>query len=68
MSTICKRFASIMRRSEVELFLNIGRVLGEVAHFEKRIDLHIDMLSRDEFRDNGCVNDVQKLVSSSLFL
>ncbi|KAL5535863.1 hypothetical protein ACEPAF_3957 [Sanghuangporus sanghuang] len=60
MSVLCKRFASIMKRCDVETFLNIGRVYTDVAHFEKRIDLHIDMLCRDEFRDIECVNDVQK--------
>ena len=49
-----------MRRCDVELFLNIGRIYTEIAHFEKRIDIHIDLLSRDEFRDAECVNDVQK--------
>lgn len=60
MSTLCKRFVSIMRRCGVETFLNIGRIYVDIAHFEKRIDLHIDMLCRDEFRDIECVNDVQK--------
>ena len=60
MSTICKRFVSVMRRCDVELFLNIGRVYTDISHFEKRIDMHIDLLSRDEFRDAECVNDVQK--------
>ena len=52
-----------MRRCDVELFLNIGRIFAEIAHFEKRIDIHIDLLCRDEFRDAECVNDVQKWVS-----
>ncbi|KAL5476529.1 hypothetical protein ACEPAI_3386 [Sanghuangporus weigelae] len=60
MSVLCKRFASIMKRCDVETFLNIGRMYTDIAHFEKRIDLHIDMLCRDEFRDIECVNDVQK--------
>ena len=62
MSTTCKRFAAVMRRCDVELFLNIGRIYTEVAHFERRIDLHIDTLSRDEFRDNECLSDVEKYV------
>lgn len=60
MSTICKRFMSVMRRCDVELFLNIGRIFAEIAHFEKRIDMHVELLCRDEFRDAECVNDVQK--------
>ncbi|KAL5533874.1 hypothetical protein ACEPAG_334 [Sanghuangporus baumii] len=60
MSVLCKRFASIMKRCDVETFLNVGRMYTDIAHFEKRIDLHIDMLCRDEFRDIECVNDVQK--------
>lgn len=62
MSTICKRFASVLKRCGVDSFLNIGKIYTDIAHFEKRIDLHIDMLCRDEFRDIECVNDVQKIV------
>ncbi|KAH9926495.1 dynein associated protein-domain-containing protein [Fomitopsis serialis] len=43
LSTICKRFASVLRRCD------------------KRIDMHIDLLRREEFRDVECVNDAAKM-------
>ena len=50
MSCLCKRFAAVLRRCDVESFLNIGRVYADVAPMEKRIDMHIDLLRRDEFQ------------------
>src|SRR5215469_3214659 len=62
LSTLCKRFAAILRRCDVESFLNIGRLYPEIAPMEKRIDMHIDLLRRDEFREEECVADVIKYV------
>ena len=60
LSTLCKRFAAILRRCDVESFLNIGRIYPEIAPLEKRIDMHVDLLRRDAFREMECVNDVAK--------
>ncbi|KAJ7254323.1 dynactin [Mycena haematopus] len=62
LSTLCKRFAAIMRRCDVESFLNIGRLYQEIAPMEKRLDMHVDLLRRDEFRDEECVSDVNKIM------
>ncbi|KAJ7605055.1 dynactin [Mycena polygramma] len=61
LSTLCKRFAAIMRRCDVESFLNIGRLYQEIAPMERRLDIHIDLLRRDEFREMECVSDVVKI-------
>ncbi|KZV79203.1 hypothetical protein EXIGLDRAFT_632417 [Exidia glandulosa HHB12029] len=63
MSCLCKRFAAVLRRCDVESFLNIGRVYADVAPMEKRIDMHIDLLKRDEFREIECVSDIHKMVA-----
>nr|GAT55786.1 predicted protein [Mycena chlorophos] len=63
LSTLCKRFAAIMRRCDVESFLNFGRLYPELAPMEKRIDMHIDLLKRDEFREMECVSDVVKIAA-----
>lgn len=68
LSTLCKRFAAILRRCDVETFLNIGRIFLEIAPLEKRIDMHIDLLRRDEFRDMECVSDVAKYVLNPWFI
>lgn len=60
LSTLCKRFAAILRICDVESFLNIGRVYQEIAPMEKRIDMHVDLLRRDQFREMECVSDVVK--------
>ncbi|GLB43572.1 putative dynein associated protein [Lyophyllum shimeji] len=61
LSTLCKRFAAILRRCDVESFLNIGRIYPEIAPMEKRIDMHINLLRRDEFREMECVSDIVKI-------
>lgn len=67
LSILCKRFAAILRRCDVESFLNIGRLYPEIAPMEKRIDMHIELLRRDEFREMECVSDIVKYVYFSLF-
>ena len=60
LSTLCRRFAAILRRCDVESFLNIGRIYPEISPLEKRIDMHVDLLRREEFREVECVSDVAK--------
>ncbi|XP_006453898.1 hypothetical protein AGABI2DRAFT_181913 [Agaricus bisporus var. bisporus H97] len=61
LSILCKRFSAVLRR-DVEVFLNDGaRIYGEFSSFEKRIDMHLDLLRRDEFREMECVNDVDRI-------
>ncbi|KAI0931161.1 hypothetical protein AcW2_000104 [Taiwanofungus camphoratus] len=63
LSTTCKRFSSILRKCDVESFLNIGRIYAEIAPMEKRIDMHVDLLRREEFRELECVSDAAKIQS-----
>ncbi|KIY73325.1 dynactin [Cylindrobasidium torrendii FP15055 ss-10] len=63
LSTICKRFATVLRKCDVQTFLDRGRVFHELAHAEKRIDLHIDLLRRDEFREFECVTDIDNIAN-----
>ncbi|GJJ08433.1 hypothetical protein Clacol_002649 [Clathrus columnatus] len=63
LSTLSKRFAAILRRCDVESFLNFGRLYPEIAPVEKRIDMHIDLLKREEFRELECVSDVSKMLA-----
>ncbi|KAL6307818.1 dynein associated protein-domain-containing protein [Sparassis latifolia] len=63
LSTTCKRFAAILRKCDAESFLNIGRIYPEIAPMEKRIDMHVDLLRRDEFREVECVSDAAKMQS-----
>lgn len=63
LSTTAKRFAAILRKCDVEAFLNIGRIYADLAPMEKRIDMHIDLLRREEFRELECVSDAAKMQS-----
>ena len=63
LSILCRRFAAIMRCCDVETFLNIGRIFPDIAPMEKRLDMHVDLLRRDEFRVRECVSDILKCVS-----
>ncbi|KAI0030979.1 dynactin [Vararia minispora EC-137] len=61
LAVVCRRFAAILRRCDVESFLSIGRLYPEIAPMEKRIDMHIDLLRREEFREMECVSDISKM-------
>ncbi|KAJ8507158.1 hypothetical protein ONZ45_g10447 [Pleurotus djamor] len=61
LSTLCKRFAAVLRRCDPDSFLSLGRLYPEIAPLEKRVDMHIDLLRRDEFREMECVSDVAKI-------
>ncbi|KAF8273848.1 dynactin [Lactarius quietus] len=61
LSTLCKRFAAIIRHCDVESFIGIGRLFQEIAPLERRIDMHIDLLRRDEFREMECTGDINKI-------
>ncbi|OCH92962.1 dynactin [Obba rivulosa] len=63
LATTCKRFAAILRKCDVEFFLNVGRIFPEIAPMEKRIDMHIELLRREEFRELECVSDAAKMQS-----
>ena len=62
LATLCKRFSAVMKRCNVEVFLNIGKIYQEISPLEKRLDLHIELLRRDEFREMECVSDIIKCV------
>ena len=68
MSTLAKRFAAGLRRCDVASFLNIGRIYAEMTPLEKRFDMHIDLLRRDEFREMEFVSDLHKCVAFYLYL
>lgn len=60
LGTLCQRFAAIMRKCDAETFLNVGKLFVDLAPMEKRIDMHIDLLRRDEFREMECVSDINR--------
>ncbi|KAF8555098.1 hypothetical protein OG21DRAFT_1521951 [Imleria badia] len=61
LAILCKRSAMILRRCDATSFLNIGPIYPEIAPMEKRIEMHIDLLRRDEFREMEFVSDIVKL-------
>ena len=63
-SALCKRFAAVLRRCDPLTFLTMGRLYGEFAPMEKRIDIHINLLRKEEFRTLECVTDIGKCVKA----
>ncbi|KAJ3963915.1 dynein associated protein-domain-containing protein, partial [Lentinula raphanica] len=57
------RLSAILRRCSPELWISAGRLYHELKPLEKRMDIHVDLLRRDEFRERECVSDVIKLNS-----
>ncbi|KAG8856780.1 hypothetical protein FRB96_006284 [Tulasnella sp. 330] len=62
LAALCKRSAAVLRYSDPQLFLNAGQVYPEIAPLEKRVDIHINLLAREEFREYECMHDVAKMI------
>jgi dynactin 1 len=67
-STLCKRFTAVLRRCDGAFYINVGKLFPEIAPMEKRLDLYIDTLRREEFRFFECGNDIQKYVGNQTLL
>lgn len=63
LSVLCRRFSAVLKRSDVDTFLAMGRLYPELSPLEKRIDMHLDLIRRDEFREAECVMDLDRLLS-----
>lgn len=62
LSALCKRFAAVLRRCDAETFLNSGKLFPDLAPWEKRVDMHIALLRKEDFRELECLSDVAKYV------
>ncbi|QRW00779.1 Dynein associated protein [Ceratobasidium sp. AG-Ba] len=60
---LCKRFAAVLRKCDVQTFHGVGRLYPDLLPMEKRLDMHVDLLRRDEFRIMECVSDVSKMLA-----
>ncbi|KAF8682303.1 Dynein associated protein [Rhizoctonia solani] len=63
LACLCKRFASVLRKCDVNTFHAVGRLFPDLSPMEKRLDMHVDLLKRDEFRIMECVSDIAKMLS-----
>ncbi|KAG8679840.1 hypothetical protein FRC08_016710 [Ceratobasidium sp. 394] len=63
LACLCKRFAAVLRKCDVATFHGVGRLYPDLLPMEKRLDMHVDLLRRDEFRIMECVSDVSKMLS-----
>src|ERR1700753_3939177 len=63
LSVLCRRFAAIVKRTDVETFLSMGRLYPELSPLEHRIDLHLDLIRRDEFGEVEYAMDLDRLLS-----
>lgn len=56
----------MLRKCDAETYLAVGRLYPELAPLEKRIDMHIEFLCKDEFREVECFSDVEKYVFTTI--
>ena len=61
-SLLNRRFAVFLKRCPVEAYLKTGGVYHELAGVEKRIDGHMELLRKDEFKETDCHEDLLKYV------
>jgi dynactin 1 len=63
LSILSRRFAAVLKRVDVDTFLSMGRLYPELSPLERRVDMHLDLIRRDEFREAECVMDLDRLLS-----
>ncbi|TFK58833.1 hypothetical protein BDN72DRAFT_906377 [Pluteus cervinus] len=54
---------ALMNAPVPEILVGVCETVPKIAPMEKRLDMHIDLLRRDELRERECANDVAKFVS-----
>ncbi|EJT98432.1 hypothetical protein DACRYDRAFT_118713 [Dacryopinax primogenitus] len=63
LSGLCRRFVAVLKRCDPEVFVKAGSLFPEIAGMEKRVDMHIERLRREEFKEEDCVSDVSKMLT-----
>ncbi|TIC28231.1 hypothetical protein E3Q11_01940 [Wallemia mellicola] len=61
-AAINRRFAAMVKRCPVDMYLRMGKIANEVKGTEKRIDHWIELLRREEFREFECTKDIIMLL------
>ncbi|GMK57406.1 hypothetical protein CspeluHIS016_0402400 [Cutaneotrichosporon spelunceum] len=62
-ATLNRRFAAIMRRTQPDDYAALGRVVGELAGVESRVDGWIASVKTDEFNDGECAREIDALLA-----
>lgn len=62
-ATLNRRFAAIMRRTQPDDYVALGRVVGELAGVESRVDGWIASVKTDEFNDGECARELDALLA-----
>ncbi|GJN94727.1 hypothetical protein Rhopal_007818-T1 [Rhodotorula paludigena] len=60
-----RRFAAHLQRCQPDTFLKMGRVYREVAPIERRIDVFIEALRREELREADCGKEVDGFIAQA---
>ncbi|TIA80575.1 hypothetical protein E3P92_00578 [Wallemia ichthyophaga] len=61
-AAINRRFAAMVRRCSVDMYLRMGKIANEIKGSEKKIDHWIELLRREEFREFECTKDIIMLL------
>jgi dynactin 1 len=62
-ATLNRRFAAVMRRTQPDDYVALGRVVGELAGVESRVDGWIASVKTDEFNDGECARELDALLA-----
>ncbi|WVQ80521.1 hypothetical protein IAT38_002626 [Cryptococcus sp. DSM 104549] len=62
-SNLNKRFGAVMQRSSTEEWVGYGRLVGEVAGVEGRVDGWLALIKSDEFNEGDCERDLGSLIA-----
>lgn len=62
-ATLNRRFAAIMRRTQPDDYVALGKVVGELAGVETKVDGWVASVKTDEFNDGECARELDALIA-----
>ncbi|KDN52710.1 hypothetical protein K437DRAFT_292826 [Tilletiaria anomala UBC 951] len=61
-SALSKQIAAMIGQGTTETFLKAGRMFRELLSIEKRVDMYIDALRKEELKETECASDFQRFI------
>ncbi len=61
-SALSRQIAAVLSRGTPEGFLKAGRMYKELTSLEKRVDMYLDALRKEELKESECASDFQRFI------
>ena len=61
-SALSRQIAAVIGRGTMEMFLKAGRMYKQLFSIEKRVDLYVDALRKEELKEAECASDFQRFI------